>query len=213
MRYLSKLASILPLLGLAQGAALATRQIQNPGSKDPQYVRVVGVSVLGSGCPKDTADVQIDATGTLFEVTFSEYEVQTGPDTHPADWRKNCKLTINMEFTAGFQFSIVDTDMYGYAEIPAKVKGQCMNTYSFTGGGSDHVDFKLPLNGPYSGNFDLHSNPGISSYSPCGGSTAILNMNTACAISPTNLPALIAVDHISGVLTVKFHLEWRPCSA
>lgn len=84
--------------------------------------------------------------------------------------------------------------MYGYAEIPAKVNGKCVNTYSFTGGGSDHVDFTLPLNGPYSGNFDLHSNPGISSYSPCGGSTAILNMNTACAITPTSLPALIAVS-------------------
>ncbi|TQV90833.1 hypothetical protein V2A60_002514 [Cordyceps javanica] len=212
MQLLYKLALALPLLGLTRGLAVDNRQI-SPGKPpaDPQHVRVVGVSVLGTGCPKGTADVQVDATGTLFEVTFSAYEVQTGPGTKAADWRKNCKLTINMEFTPGFQFSIVDTDMYGYAEIPAKVNGQCTNTYSFTGGGTEHVDFKLPLNGPYSGNFDLHSNPGISSYSPCGGSTAILNMNTACAISPTHLPALIAVDHISGVLTVKFHLEWRPC--
>lgn len=108
MRSLHQLASALPLLGVAQSLAvaqnLAVRQLSPPpGSKDPQYVKVVGISVLGSGCPKDSADVQIDATGTLFEVTFSEYEVQTGPDTHPADWRKNCKLTINMEFTPGYQ--------------------------------------------------------------------------------------------------------------
>ncbi|ATY67166.1 secreted protein [Cordyceps militaris] len=212
MHIFYKLALALPLIGIVQGLVAESRQI-GPGKPPggPQHVRVVGISVLGTGCPKGTADVQVDATGTLFEVTFSAYEVQTGPDTKPADWRKNCKLTINMEFTPGFQFSIVDTDMYGFAEIPAKVNGACVNTYSFTGGGSEHVDFKLPLNGPYSGNFDLHSNPGISSFSPCGGSTAILNMNTACSITPTTLPALIAVDHISGVLTVKFHLEWRPC--
>jgi hypothetical protein len=70
----------------------------------PSKVKVHGISLLGSGCPAGSADVQVDATGTLFEATFSEYEVQTGPGTLPADWRKNCKLTINMEFDSGFQY-------------------------------------------------------------------------------------------------------------
>jgi hypothetical protein len=69
----------------------------------PSTVKVKGVSLLGTGCPAGTADVQVDATGTLFEATFSAYEVQTGPGTMAADWRKNCKLTINMEFSEGFQ--------------------------------------------------------------------------------------------------------------
>ncbi|CEJ81086.1 Putative Secreted protein [[Torrubiella] hemipterigena] len=210
-----KLLTHLGLLAAVQARTLTpipVRQISTPGpAQDPQYVKVKGISVLGSGCPPGSADVQIDATGTLFEVTFSAYEVQTGPDTKPADWRKNCKLTINMEFTSGFQFSVIDTDMIGFAEIPAGVSGQCINTYSFTGNGAEHVDYKIPLDGPYSGNFDLQSRPGIYSWSPCGGSTAILNMNTACNISPTGKPALIAVDHISGKLTVEFHIEWRPC--
>lgn len=84
--------------------------------------------------------------------------------------------------------------MIGFAEIPSGVHGQCINTYSFTGRGAEHVDYKLPLKGPYSGRFDLRSTPGIYSWSPCDGSTAILNMNTACNITPTRLPALIAVS-------------------
>lgn len=155
--------------------------------------------------------MQVDATGTLFEATFSEYEVQTGPGTKAADWRKNCKLTLNMEFDDGFQyvpnrlllvlgillihirFSILDTDMIGYAEIPRGAKGKCTNTFSFTGS-PERASYALDLPGKYSGNFDLQANPGIMSWSPCGGSTAILNMNTACSISPTHLPALIAVS-------------------
>jgi hypothetical protein len=74
-----------------------------PPSTTPEHVRVVGISLLGSGCPAGSADVQIDATKTLLEVTFSEYIVQTGPGTKASDWRKNCKLTMNMEFDAGFQ--------------------------------------------------------------------------------------------------------------
>ncbi|PNY28177.1 Uncharacterized protein TCAP_01899 [Tolypocladium capitatum] len=101
--------------------------------------------------------------------------------------------------------------MIGFAQIPAGAKGQCTNTFSFTGSNANHVDYAISLAGAYSGNFDLHSSPGILSWSPCGGSTAILNMNTACNISPTNKPALIAVDHVSGKLTVKFGVQWRTC--
>lgn len=84
--------------------------------------------------------------------------------------------------------------MIGFAEIPTGARGQCSNTFSFTGNPGNQVTYAINLNGKFSGDFDLHSNPGIESWSPCGGSTAILNMNTACNISPTHLPALIAVS-------------------
>lgn len=97
MKSLSLLA-LLPLVA----AAPAPPALSAP-SVVPSTVRVVGVSLLGSGCPAGTADVQIDATKTLLEVTFSEYIIQTGPGTKAADWRKNCKLTLNLEFDEGFQ--------------------------------------------------------------------------------------------------------------
>lgn len=87
--------------------------------------------------------------------------------------------------------------MIGFAEIPQGAKGGCTNRFFFTGNAANYVDYSIKLPGKYSGAFDLQSHPGISSWSPCGGSTAILNMNTACNISPTHLPALIAVSHDS----------------
>lgn len=88
----------------------------------------------------------------------------------------------------------MDTDFIGFAELPVGVRGQCTNTFSFTGNGAEHVDYSIKLAGKYSGPFDLQSRPGLYSWSPCIGSTAILNMNTACNITPTHLPALIAVS-------------------
>ena len=95
--------AVLPLfVGLA--AAAPSAQLVAPQVSDiPSSVKVVGVSLLGTGCPAGTADVQVDATGELFEATFSAYEVLTGPDTRASDWRKNCKLTMNLEFEEGFQ--------------------------------------------------------------------------------------------------------------
>jgi len=176
----------------------------------PSKVKIHGISLLGSGCPPGSADVQVDATGTLFEATFSSYEIQTGPGTKAADWRKNCKLTMNMEFDSGFQFSILDTSMKGFAEIPKPANGECKNVFSFTGN-TGSVTHTLPLRSPYSGNWDLKTSAGIASWSPCGGQTAILNMNTQCSINPTHVPALIAVDSVSGKLHVKFAVSWRHC--
>jgi len=96
-------AAITLFLGLA--AALPARDLIAPqaAAESPSTVKIHGVNLLGSGCPAGTADVQVDATGELFEATFSAYEIQTGPGTMASNWRKNCKLTMNLEFERGFQ--------------------------------------------------------------------------------------------------------------
>jgi hypothetical protein len=76
---------------------------QGAAASGPSTVKIRGVNLLGSGCPAGTADVQVDGSGELFEATFSAYEIQTGPGTMASNWRKNCKLTLNLEFERGFQ--------------------------------------------------------------------------------------------------------------
>jgi hypothetical protein len=94
-------AAITCLLGLAAAAPSVLETRQN--KQRPSKVKVHDVSLLGSGCPAGSAVVQVDATGTIFEATFSKYVVETGPGTKASDARKNCKLTINMEFDSGYQ--------------------------------------------------------------------------------------------------------------
>ncbi len=65
-----KPVSLLPLL--ASLAAAAPPSLTVP-TVAPASVRVRGISLLGTGCPAGSADVQIDGTKTLLEVTFSEY--------------------------------------------------------------------------------------------------------------------------------------------
>jgi len=88
------------LLGLT---AAAPSVLENRSGNKPNSVRIKGISLMGTGCPTNSADVQVDATGSIFECTFSKYIIQTGEGTMAGDWRKNCKLTVNMEFDQGFQ--------------------------------------------------------------------------------------------------------------
>jgi hypothetical protein len=84
--------------------------------------------------------------------------------------------------------------MLGHAQIPAGVTGQCKNTFAFTDDLADQVDFTLTLPGPVNEDFDLHGDTGIFTWSTCGDSDAILNMNTECSINPTNEAAEITVS-------------------
>jgi hypothetical protein len=97
------LFAISAALGLAAAAPAVVETLETRQASGPQKVKIHGMSLLGTGCPKGSTDVQVDATGSMFEVTFSKYEVHTGPGTKATDHRKNCKLTLNMEFDPGFQ--------------------------------------------------------------------------------------------------------------
>jgi hypothetical protein len=82
--------------------------------------------------------------------------------------------------------------MRGFAYIPSGAHGQCQNTFDFTGS-SGQASYGIKLDGNFNGPFSVSANPDVAVWSPCGGSTAILNMNTQCWISPTEKQALIAV--------------------
>lgn len=84
--------------------------------------------------------------------------------------------------------------MKGFAQIPAGAKGSCTNTFDFTGI-TGQVGYTIDLPGERDGPFDLVAAPDMMSWSPCGGSAAIMNMNTQCTISPTQSHGLIAVSY------------------
>lgn len=92
-------------------------------------------------------------------------------------------------------FSTLATDMSGFAQIPEGSRGMCTNTFDFTGiSGQTYYSIELP--GEREGPFTLSADPDVVSWSPCGVTTAILNMNTQCYISPTRDAALIAVRRL-----------------
>ena len=66
-------------------------------------VKIISISAVGTGCPAGHAFVNIDATGTIFDVAFDQYIVTVGPQAGPTDNRKNCRVSINLQFPVGYQ--------------------------------------------------------------------------------------------------------------
>ena len=83
--------------------------------------------------------------------------------------------------------------MSGFTQIPAGSKGLCTNTFDFTGI-QGQSSYSLSLPAPREGPFTLKASRDIVSWSTCGSTTAIMNMNTQCDISPTKDQALIVPE-------------------
>jgi len=185
--------------------------------RDNPNIKVVSANAFGSGCPAGTALVTIDAAGEFFEVDFSAYVVQSGPGTTAGNWRKNCLISVNLEFTEGFTFSVLETEIFGYAQLQKSAAVTITEEINFVGQPPPHPSWHLTQHGPYNSNLYLEAQPDLFTWSTCGHATAILDINTAIALNPTGLAGAAGVDEVDGAVTeeghlkFKCHLSWKKC--
>ena len=92
-----KLLASLVFLGLATATPIEAI------APSPNEVKIVGISAIGSGCPVGHAFATVDSTGTIFDVAFDQYIVEVGPNSSASDARKNCRVSLNIEFPQGLQ--------------------------------------------------------------------------------------------------------------
>ncbi len=69
----------------------------------PNEIKIINVTAIGTGCPAGHSYVNVDATRTIFDVAFDQYVVSAGPGTSVSDSRKNCRISINLQFPSGYQ--------------------------------------------------------------------------------------------------------------
>ncbi|KAK3389668.1 hypothetical protein B0H63DRAFT_499634 [Podospora didyma] len=176
-------------------------------------VKILGVSAIGTGCPVGHAFVTVDATGTIFDVAFDEYYVQVGPGQSPSDARKNCRVSINLQFPAGYALSIIETRFQGYASLAEGQTGVCRAGYTFAGDNSQEVVFQKNLVAPYEDNYNLLAGVGVESFTKCGGTTAVLNVNSEVRINPitSSKKGIMTIDSFDGNVHLIFKTNWLRC--
>ncbi|KAK4151706.1 hypothetical protein C8A00DRAFT_35657 [Chaetomidium leptoderma] len=202
---------------LLAGAVSAVSAAVTPGrdtlgivAPSPGEIKIINVTAIGSGCPAGHAYVNVDATGTIFDVAFDQYIVSAGPGSTVSDSRKNCRISINLKFPSGYQFSVIETRFTGYASLSSGQTGTCRAGYTFSGDNTQEVVFQKNILAPYEDNYNMLAGVGIESFSRCGGTTAILNVNSEIRITPISTP-------YRGTMTVRAphttELKWRRCEA
>lgn len=210
-----RFSTIVPFIGAA--AALPASQVGGivdvPTAPQPSAIKILGVNAIGSGCPAGHAYVTLDATGTIFDVAFDEYFVAVGPGTAVSDARKNCRVSINLQFPEGLSMSIIETRFIGYASLSSGQTGTCRAGYTFSGDSSQEVVFQKNLVAPYEDNYSMLAGIGAQSWSKCGATTAVLNVNSEIRINPITSPkkGIMTVDSFDGSVHLLFTANYRQC--
>lgn len=171
----------------------------------------------GTGCDPLSARGQLydtDRNGLpeQFEIIFSQYIAQQGPNIAPIQRRKNCNITVQLHLPVGYQYSVTEVRYLGFADLPAGVNGRQRSSYEFPFS-TNPVTFESIVLGPYNQNYDRTDriSAGTEIWSPCG-TEAPLNIRTEVRLEGNSvLPAAISTDQIDGFVRQIYGLNWRPC--
>jgi hypothetical protein len=181
----------------------------------PDTLRIRSISYAGSGCPAGTVAENVSPDRQAFTLLFDSYVAEIGPGIPFVQKRKNCQLLIDLDYTSGWSFGIMELDYRGYAAMEPGVNA-LQKTRTYFQGQSQTMSRETRLIGPSDSDFFIHDVVPATAvvWSPCAVKRA-LNINSEIRLENSSNPSgqgLITTDSIDGSLTgFVYHLRWRRC--
>ena len=180
----------------------------------PSYVRINSISYAGSGCPAGTVAENISPDRQAFVLYFDSYLAEVGPGISLREARKNCQISIDMDYPQYWSFALKGLEYRGFADLDVGVEAVQTTSHYYAGQGST-ATLRTTLSGPMSYDFQLVDNLGSAAllWSPCNAQRA-LNINTQIRLDNSRNrrgSGLVTVDRISSVTSHKYGLVWKRC--
>jgi Domain of unknown function (DUF4360) len=169
------------------------------------------VSVNGSGCPGG-ADVKADRDGTGFRIKYSNFRVDapaTSAATNPTT-RKNCQLGVEVSYPSGVTFAIASADYWGKVQLGASQKAKVGWNY-YQQADTNNKRVERVINGPTSGTWATTHVADELFWTPCGGSSEIININTELIVAGKGKGNFISLSGSDADVNTLVNLEWRDC--
>lgn len=164
---------------------------------------------------------------------YDTYVASIGPNIAVTEQRKNCQLTIELQYPGGFQYSVLSADYRGYANIEKGITGTLKSTYYFAGlqpqvrSPLPHIYYTAIINtkqsstdytftGPVTGDYLKHDEADSTSVvmSPCGSKGNLLNINSQIRLTSTNSKAtgLLTTDSTDLKFKQVVYVQWKKCT-
>ncbi|MGW6412672.1 DUF4360 domain-containing protein [Streptomyces vinaceus] len=193
----------------------STQAAAAPAATPPDRVSVEVVNVNGSGCPSGTTAVAVAPDNNAFTVTYSQYTAQSGPDSNPIDFRKNCQIALEVHIPQGYTYAIARADYRGFAHLAQGATALQRANYYFAGM-PDNTAVNHRLSGPMNDNWQ-HSDTATAEtlvYAPCG-ADRLLNINTELRVKSSSTDpsatSFISMDSTDGSVNALYHFAWKRC--
>lgn len=185
-----------------------------------QSVTVLGVRLTGSGCGPASASAVTTADGKTLSVIFDNYSVEIGNGSSNPQSRtlqKDCRVMIDVDVPAGYQYALEQTDYRGFVALPASAYG--MHRFVQNVPSQPIVSMReAQLKGPLSQNYtvSVKQKPGRYVYSACNSKIQTIDLMSSLMVAylPNTSDRSIAqinLDTIDTNVASSFQLSWRRC--
>ncbi|KAF3194576.1 hypothetical protein TWF225_007103 [Orbilia oligospora] len=143
----------------------------------PPDVAIDKIIYGGTGCPRDSAYVNLASDKQSFTAYFSKFTASIEKD-NIRNSRKFCQLSLAVDTPPSWQFTVVETTFTGFASLDPGVVATHISTAYFAGS-TEEQSFSIPIRGPTNQYFTFRSTSvvGTGGWSPCG-TQALLNIKS-----------------------------------
>ncbi len=202
------------VVALVLGASSAFAEGSRPSS-----FQVRSIGYAGSGCPAGTVSTNISADSQAFSLLFDSYVVDNSPGQPLSQTRKNCQITADLVYPAGWSFAIRSVTFRGVARLQAGQAAQISAAYYYAGAGFTSR-YSVNVRGPLTAEWEASDALGDTAvtWSPCGANRA-LNLNTQMRLTSATPRAYgkISVGHLFDWLpdttpATQLNFIWRRCA-
>lgn len=92
-------------------------------TRETRDVKIQSVSMSGSGCPPNTALVQLLADGRTFTVIYDKFLAHAGRGTTDIDYQKLCELRVRFTHLSGYAFNVFNVTQHGFSKLQRRDTG------------------------------------------------------------------------------------------
>lgn len=185
-----------------------------------QSVTIRGVRMTGTGCSESTAWATTTSDGKTLSVLFDNYKVDIGngsENPQSTSLRKNCRVLIDVDVPAGYQYGLEQTDYRGFAALPVSAYGLHRFTQIIPGQpivSAREAQLKGPIADDYA--VSVRQKPGRVVYSPCKQRFQTIELLTELQVayfpnSKDRSIAQINLDSVDAGVNSTFVMSWRAC--
>ena len=100
---------------------------------------------------------------------FSDYVAEVGPGVSRRESRKNCQVTVDLDFPMGWQYAVMSFDYRGFASLDRGIEAEQGVSYYFQGQGYTGRS-RSRIRGEFDDDWQFRDRIGLDTYvwSPCG---------------------------------------------
>jgi len=219
-RTLAGLGAVIAAVAGFSAPASAASSIDTGIVPPAHSVSISGVIFGGTGCTKNDTSLAMSDDGQTMTLIHDAFVVEAGRIVNPngsvafkSNNRKNCAVSLQLNYPQGFSFVVAHATFRGFADIAKGATGIQTTTYNWAGH-TETAKGQSKQAGPFMNTYSYSDEVQDLAYSDCNGKSR-LTYNAQVAVNAgtadRTLTSYMTLDTQEVNVSTEWNFSWKHC--